>query len=513
VMCLVVFVLRTENSLSSDFGMRSVVLGGGELATALSLSIAANDRFGAIQMRDKTLLMDMQVKKKYRCFRRSDLSVPSKPATHLMHWDDSNLPGMELLHSLHVALPSIYFDAEHTKALEEATFSPLQRIVLWQQKHKALHSGVPDASGVVPRLSMPPVVVFSRGLSRSGKTPAQTVLDVLRSDAQLNGTTPNVFVANGAFVPKEWAEHSSSIVHQVSGGITDCDPLVVPSPVTLSMAPLPGASLQSRDVIMRLFSREQTHLLDGSSFGLSSADDDRVGDIVGLVNALIPVISLGAGIMSNEYPSSLSALSSYLMCALESTSTLVAACLRSLDDAKDDATCAPASEDALTQHLEKNRRRAAKHATGEFRLPPSLAASIIAAATNQSSKEFAFGRQLRSNVTERNTALGVFGAMQTPQYLSLHHTIEGLSSRMSSANVSLPFYEKIFDAVSSFRRAEDVGKRLVSLAACSSNAIEDARARDPSSLLSIAQGLDRAIETGVGFDEAAARLVAKVPQL
>jgi hypothetical protein len=497
--------------------MRSVVLGGGELATALSLSIAANDRFGAMQLRDKTLLMDMHVKRKYRCFRRSDLSLPSKPATHLMHWDDSTLPDSEPLHSLHVAVPSIYFDTDHTpkmtKAVEETTLSPLQRIVLWQQTYKALHAGVPDASGVVPRLSMPPVVVFSRGLSRGGKTPAQTVLDALRSDAQLDGTTPNVFVANGAFVPKEWAEHSSSIMDEVNGGTSICDPLIMPSPVTLSMAPLPGASLQSRDVIMRLFAREQTHLLDGSSFGLSS-DDDRVGDIVGLLNALIPVVSLGAGIMSNEYPSSLSALSSFLVCALESTSTFVAACLRSRDDAKDETTCAPPSENALTQHLEKNRRGAAKRvATGEFRLPPSVAASIVAAATNQSSKEFAFGRQLRSNFTERNTALGVFGALQTPQYLSLDHTIEGLSSRMSSAKVSLPFYEKIFDAVSSFRRAEDVGRKLVSLAACSSDAIEDARARDSNSLLSIAQGLDRAIETGVGFNEAAARLMAKVPQL
>lgn len=507
--------------------MRSVVLGGGELATALSLSIAANGRLGAMQLRDKTLRMDMQVHKKFRAFRRSELSIAAKPATHLMHWDESSLRDAEALHSLLVAVPAVAFETQPVQAkkklspVDEAHTSCLERIVLWQKAYKSLHPAVADASGVVPRLSLPPVVVFSKGLTRAGKTPAQCVhaaLSAAHDDAALDGTAPNVFVANGAFVAKDWAEHSSTVVERQAGGIV-CDPLVLPSPVTLSLAALPGASFQSRDAVMRLFLREQAHLLDGASFGLASPDDPRVAEIVGLVNALLPVVSLGAGMLSNEYPSSMSALSSFLACALESTSkVIIESCLRSTKEGAQTAPSLAGGEgDALTKHLEQNRRRSAQargsSGVDAFRLPPSIVASIFSAATNQSSKEFAYGRRVRSQLLGRDTTLAVFGSTRSPQYMNLDNTIEGLSNRISSVNASVPFYEKIIDGFSGFRRAEDVGKRLVSLAACSSNAIEDAREQDPDSLLSIAKNLDRAVETGTGYDEAVARLVAKVPHM
>jgi hypothetical protein len=482
--------------------MRAIVIGAGEVATALSASLAANGRMHAVQMRDMETRDDMRQKQRYSSFRSSFVFSDMKTKPLLLSWEDTEMPqvyAQEPLRALLVAVPTHAFAAEGTPD------NVLHRLTSWIATHRKhtssdsvkppiLTTGQQDGSDV--RVDAPPIVVFSRGLLRNGQTPAQVIEQHFRTVCD-GGPLPSVIVGCGNFVPREWVQESLRVASSISADIDNGDPLATPSVVSLAFAAASsGASFQSRESVARLFAREQSAMLECSDFGLDISEHAiDPSEVLSVISAVLPLVSFGAGMLSNEYPASVSALSLFVANAVESCNGLLEALFAVQHHNK------VLRDDPLAAHLLR-KKNASSRMRSRIAVPPVLMSSFVCAAANQSAKEFALGRQMRAQFRQQDAIRATYGNLKAPHIMSLENTIEGLSVRMAAANAKIPWFESIMDAFHTFRRADDVGKRLVSIPACASNAVEERKAAGAHSLLSCVKAVDVAVETGSGFDEA-----------
>ncbi|AAZ10507.1 NAD-dependent glycerol-3-phosphate dehydrogenase N-terminus, putative [Trypanosoma equiperdum] len=362
---------------------RLLVLGSGELGTACALSLLANGAAASCEVtmvgRDRDYLHDVQYGS--RTFRLADRRIRAPSGLTVRAVDAEPIKddvGVDAVLSC-VPATCLENDGAHTP--------PMVRCA---QNHA-------DA----------PMLLFTRGFTREGLTPLEQL-------GRVSQDLPSkLVVVSGPLFAREWAVTSAAAC---DGGDANRN-----SGVTLSFA-LGGKadvelsrSLQS--LTERLWRRESVTWLDGP----------LAAEILSLVNGCVPLCSMGAGLVSSEYPGSVSATMSYLQHATSATEQLV---------------------------------------NGVLGLPlgsplPSCAVATIAmACTNHAAREFVFGRRLDYHFRHRDAIRAVFPA---GSHEALDSTVSGLHMLLRRHAMSSPFYEVLMDTFLTLMRASVAGRELVRL--------------------------------------------------
>lgn len=266
-------------------------------------------------------------------------------------------------------------------------------------------AALPDLLDCLGRHVDVPTFVFSRGLSRDGLTPQEELSRVICSRPS------KLVVVSGPLFAREWAAASA---HERTGGRADGN-----SGVSLAFAmtdETDAGTLEAvRALTERLWWRESITWLT----------EPAAARLLSLVNGCAPLCCMGAGMVSSEYPACVSAMMSYLQHAISATEKLV--------------------NDVLSRPRDTP-------------LPACGVAALAMACTNQSSREFIFGRRLNYYFRHRDAVRAVFPGRS---HESLDATVAGLHTLLTRRSLSSPFYEVLMDAFLTVLRASVAGRGLV----------------------------------------------------
>ncbi|PBJ72657.1 hypothetical protein BCY84_15222 [Trypanosoma cruzi cruzi] len=375
---------------------RLLVIGAGELGTACALSLLANMRgrdartgdVVTMCARDREYLQELEHgSQTFRLFG-NNIRVPSQMCFQALGKEMAE----EAFHceaSLLCVPVSCFAEGNGDTPREKAS------------------AGVCDCLG---RHADAPIFVFGRGFSRDGLTPVEELNRVIRPRPS------KLVVVSGPLFAKEWAaasvqenttSKSSSHAASSNSGVS----------IAFAMADATDAeTLQAvKDISQRLWCRESvTWLKEPKSF-----------DLLSLVNGCFPLCSMGAGMVSSEYPASVSAMMSYMQHAISATEKLV------------------------------NEVLSRPQGTP---LPACAVATLAMACTNHASREFIFGRRLNFHFRHRDAIRAVFPANS---HESLDASVAGLHTLLKRRSFSSPFYEVLMDAFLTVLRASVAGRGLV----------------------------------------------------
>lgn len=486
--------------------MRSVIFGGGELGSAVALSLRANGKRAALRLRDQNTLQAMTSTRMFSAFRPMH-ELPLAAAGYGTQADSALT--LSLLTEALDAPANAWFVCTPASALrtpeeEQASsvsssppagapvatsltsaFVALSQQNLELQKRVSCDSAALQgaATSVASPLPTAPIVLFSRGLMRDGSSPAHRLRDALKNC----DTACDVIVASAAAIPREWARHS---VELLQGSAAESSG-ALPSVAALGAAASPNASLHSASVIEKLFTRESVYWMPSLCSAGGEGDVDAA-DVLSVINAASLLVAFGAGMVSNEYPGSLSASIAYCAHAVSATEALV----RGLTSVSQPDEC------AVTSFLARNKKPQGPGPS----CAPLLTSVMMSAVAHQGSKEFALGRRLRAACRQRDLVRSVYGNRSSDGLAALDDTVCGLEVRMKSAKHTNGFFDNIIDAYATIKRAEDVGKQLVKLGQYGDEltAMRDAH---PNSLASCVARMDAAIESEEGYDSASRHFV------
>ncbi|EKF32960.1 hypothetical protein MOQ_003179 [Trypanosoma cruzi marinkellei] len=170
-----------------------------------------------------------------------------------------------------------------------------------------------------------------------------------------------------------------------------------------------------KDISQRLWCRESVTWLT----------EPKSSELLSLINGCFPLCSMGAGMVSSEYPASVSAMMSYMQHAISATEKLV------------------------------NEVLSRPQGTP---LPACAVATLAMACTNHASREFIFGRRLNFHFRHRDAIRAVFPGNS---HESLDASVAGLHTLLKQRSFSSPFYEVLMDAFLTVLRASVAGRGLV----------------------------------------------------
>ena len=348
------------------------------------------------------------------------------------------------------------------------------------------------------------VVVCSRGLSSKGETPHDMLLEAATAASRHpHGTAgPRIVTSTGALFAKELAVTSNP---PTSASFL--------SPVTFGLSRKPFVASHDGH---RSAAAPYTELFSGRDaprccFADSSDADATIGkerplveQLAGLANGLSLFVSVGAGLVSNQFPGSVSAQFSYHLHALQAVSQVLHVVAsevgdrgRATSDSANDDDTPPRRDDVPTGDADVHV------------LPPLLASTITAACFNLGSREFAYGRTLDFNFTQKYSMNAHFrrGCMHQQ---SLRDTCDGIFALLVKFNISSPFFTSLCDAFLCFHRGSIVGQHLVNVGEYS---WLDALSQS-SPLVGHMKALDKAVlhDEAIAFEHAKARLVEVLNQ-
>ncbi|RNF26540.1 oxidoreductase (with NAD(+) or NADP(+) as acceptor) [Trypanosoma conorhini] len=384
---------------------RLLILGAGELGTACALSLLANmgsrgAQAGAVVTmcaRDKDYLQELQLgSKTFRLFDRS-IHVPSEMSFQVMGEEPAEKP-------------------THCKA----SFLCLPVSCFAEAKGATPHEETPACvRECLIRNANAPLFVFVRGFSREGLTPVEEINRVIRPQPS------RVVVVSGPLFAREWAAASlpenSTTTAATSGSSSSSSSHASNSNSGVSLAfamadETEAETLQAmRDLSQRLWHRESVTWLT----------EPNAAGILSFVNGCFPLCCMGAGMVSSEYPASVSAMMSYMQHAIGATEELV------------------------------NQAFSRPHGTP---LPACATATLAMACTNHASREFIFGRRLNYHFRHRDAIRAVFPGNS---HASLDATVAGIHTLLKRLSFSSPFYEVLMDAFLTVLRASVAGRGLV----------------------------------------------------
>ena len=265
------------------------------------------------------------------------------------------------------------------------------------------------------------VVVFSRGLTSKGISPQELLQQEVQKLARRDMA---VVTATGPMFAKDWASAQTT---------ADVSPLTL------------GLSRRTSDTSLFDGHNAPTCLVaDSSSSSGGLALSERAALVerqIGYVNALSLLASVGAGIVSNQYPGNISAQASYHLHCQLATQHLVEQLLPLQADDGSWTTASAAS---------------APHAT----LSALSSSTITSACYNLASREFAYGRMLDFNFRRKDAVNAHFSPSSAHQR-SLDETCDGIFSLMEKKGVHSPFYTTLCDAYLCVVRGSTAGKYLV----------------------------------------------------
>ncbi|KAG8340087.1 hypothetical protein ERJ75_001615300 [Trypanosoma vivax] len=248
-----------------------------------------------------------------------------------------------------------------------------------------------------------PMFVFTRGFTRDGLTPAEQLSRVLQQ------RLPKLVVVSGPVSAREWATANANGRErgESNSGVSLC--------LSLSDVANAGARGATHSLVEQLWRRESVTWIS----------DPLSAELLSLINGCAPLCSMGAGLVSNEYPASVSAAMSYLQHAADATGQLV------------------------------NEMLGQARGTG---LPACAVSTIAMACTNHAAREFVFGRRLSYHFRHHDAISAVFPRGSSEP---LDATVSGLHALLARRKVASPFYEVLMDAFLTLLRASVAGRGLV----------------------------------------------------
>lgn len=505
--------------------MRSVVVGGGELGTAITLSLLANQRRCELRLRDEVTVANIVEARAINKFRPPiTFPLPMNPnavkrSVFNVHRLD-NLSVAAPTSALFVCCPAsaLYDNESNAEGCKSSLLKNVEELYAKicaanslstcesQERGKA----VDDSQGL-PKDYVPPVILLCRGLTSDGRTPAQ----LLRERFNAKGVSCPVMSGCVAAVPRDWAEHSAkalSALHWFDGsngdeGATSTEPAVHLSPAGMIFgASHAGASFQHRSVVGGLFRRETVDWIETHFQANSSAD---FSDLLGIINAAVQIVAFGAGMVSNEYPGSLTSIQGYFLHASTSLSSLIASylayCSKGQLEGPPAAGGGTPSQggDALDRFLKQKRNNsvAGCQQSSTMLLPPSMQALLFGACVNQSSREYLLGRRMKFYAVPKDALNSTYGGLQCPHRRSLEHTFDGFHVLLKAMNHTNNFFEGIIDAFTVYRSADAIGRNLVKTGYYPWLDDEGDVCQPEHPLTRHVAALDKAVELGEGLEE------------
>nr|CCD13519.1 unnamed protein product [Trypanosoma congolense IL3000] len=367
---------------------RLLVLGSGELGAACALSLLANGvgvRSDVVLAgRDRDYVHDLQHGS--RTFRLGDrrICVPSGLSACAMDDGAAVLGGDGAVDAVSVCVPATCLESDGDE---------LPLVVKCIEPHVEV-----------------PTLLFTRGFTRCGLTPLEKLRQVL------GPRQPKLLVVSGPLFAREWAAVSTPPYGVADNGSSSSGSN---NGVTLSFAAAVDVDTGARCLLQQLTERLWWREC------VTWVDDPLSAEVLSLVNGCVPLCSMGAGLVSNEYPGSVSALTSYMQHAVGATEKLV--------------------NDVLGRPLGTP-------------LPACALSTIAMACTNYAAREFAFGRRLDYHFRHRDALRATF---PDRSYEPLDATVAGLHTLLGRRVVSSPFYEVLMDAFLTLLRASVAGRELV----------------------------------------------------
>ncbi|ORC93466.1 uncharacterized protein TM35_000013430 [Trypanosoma theileri] len=417
---------------------RLLVLGSGETATACTLSLLANSMdtpMVTMLARDKEYLHELQYgSRMFQTFDRR-ISVPSNLSFH--HLDSKRIDNNDIRGDASFLCVPVTSLGEEEGDVSLST-SKIPILECLKKNHDV------------------PTFVFTRGLSRNGLTP----LEHLNHAVKLQMS--KLVVVSGPLFAKEWAEVSTPSSIDSDSGINTTTNTISKNDnngVSLTFAMPDGTTKDALETVQhlteRLWRRESITWLT----------EPGAADVLSIVNACVPLCGMGAGMVSSEFPASVSAMMSYMQHSISSTEQLVNQVLNRLQGTP---------------------------------LPASAVTTLAMACTNHASREFVFGRRLNYYFRHRDAIRAVFPGNS---HESLDATVSGLHMLLTRRSLSSPFYEVLMDAFLTVLRASVAGRGLVRAGVYD---YRDHITSEDAPLLMHAKALDDAILAGdeKRFDEA-----------
>ncbi|RNF03891.1 oxidoreductase (with NAD(+) or NADP(+) as acceptor) [Trypanosoma rangeli] len=374
---------------------RLLVLGAGELGTACALSLVANmekrdpQARAVVTMcaRDREYLHELQFgSQTFRMFDRN-IRVPSEMSFQVM--GEEPVKKAAYCEASFLCIPVSCFMEEKSSTPREETTAGLRECLI--------------------RHANAPLFVFCRGFSREGLTPVEAINRVICPQPS------KVAVVSGPLFAKEWAAASVLENNVTSSSHTTNSN----SGVSLAFAMADGTDAETiqamRNLSQRLWQRE----------GVTWLTEPNAAGILSFINGCFPLCCMGAGMVSSEYPASVSAMMSYMQHAISATEQLV------------------------------NQAFSRPQGTP---LPACAVATLAMACTNHASREFVFGRHLNYHFRHRDAIRAVFPGNSCEL---LDATVAGIHTLLKRLSFSSPFYEVLMDAFLTVLRASVAGRGLV----------------------------------------------------
>ncbi len=408
---------------------RAVVIGGGQMGIATSLALCRSQWHTTLVLRDKTSVDVVSTDRALRGFAPVQ-SFPLPP----------NL----------CVIPAAAADAENSNKsgrIDECLGN--SNVMFICTPSSALVDVAPLAAKIQNGGS---VVVCSRGLASNGASPCDVVA------AAVGAKDVRLVTATGPLFAKECATVSSSS--------------------QLTVSPLTYGLSRRLPALHQLFTgpgAPRCVYVSEEDHGDHHESTVALEQLVGLTNGLSLIAAVGAGMVANEFPGSVSAQASYQLHCVQAVTEVLTAALRAYPTA---AAC-------VNPHS------------------PLLLSTLTAACYHLGSREYAFGRTLDFNF-RRKDALSAHFRRGCLHQKSLDETCDGVFATLARLQLSSPFLSSICDAYLCVHRASAVGRHLVRI-----GEYEWLEALSlPSPLVGHMQALDEAVaaDDAPGLERAKARL-------
>lgn len=370
------------------------------------------------------------------------------------------------------------------------------------------------------RPHLPPLVLCCRGWSggkgESAYRAAKRLLaDVHRTPGDGVGARLPVplLTLGGPFEPDDWTAASAAVFASKAARLTrqsdaaadaedtTDDDFGAVVPVALTLAASPDTSLQTRGAVASLFAGESLLWLSDPP---SSAPEFDACDAASVVDACALLVSFGAALVHSAHRGRASASAAYATHAAEATQSLLAGMCRGAVRSRCSGVFFPKA--------------------ASYYAPPGLLSHVWhAAQPSPTAPAFGYGRRFFA-LPQPNAAKRAFYRGDGRGHLeALDAAADGLAAACAAvsgadaakggksagsvaaaaaaaAGVPIPpFFAATVDALRGARSAEDYARRIVCGSRCGW-----VRAEPPQSAwMSLVADLDKAVETGRGFEEAA----------
>jgi hypothetical protein len=454
---------------------RNIVVGGGPTAVAVGMSLRASKHGVTMVLRDKVAVDSYKVPGAFFDLNSAlhKVAVPRDDAFSICH--TSSIPSLrkdfDQLRSIFVCTNS--YNATVDSAAVASTVNELLSVA--QEMPPTQPRNVPADSAALrlePGLvhSPIPVVLMCHGLSKDAISPYRCLKEALSRHGK---TEAQLFVGSGTFTPSEWTQSSVAIISQQQSGSAATLP---PALCALSFAPSSKCSFQAMGILEKLFAHETV------SFATFAGADHA--ETASIVNACQVAVAVGAGMVSNASPGSLSAMGVYLHNAVLSMRDVV----RQLQQCDGNG---PTTEGDAT------RSRVVE-------LPSDVISQLMVRCFNNASSEYQYGRKV-DFFGKPSEAFNAIFRRESDKLKSLQETMEGLQIFFANASIDSPFFQLIFQGFYGERSSSCAGTQLLNPLKRQRSALEEKPWSDQAKILCTEiQKVDAALEIGSAaeFDRA-----------